>query len=146
MKSFYTGNLSNQDISSELTVQSFTATRDFLLIPRVKLTGLSQSATGRTMRVLIDGAAGPTKSLSDGTATSMVLGGDPLPVKSGEQVDVKVAGAAGDTSVGGPGMDCAPFTKDHAPEYAPQPASLPDLARQWYRVPSSPNPDKSTPV
>jgi hypothetical protein len=100
VKSFYAGNLSNQDISSELTVQSFTATRDSLLVARVKLTGLSQSATGRTIRVLIDGAMAPTKSLSDGTATSMVLVSDPLPIKSGEQVDVKVAGAAGDTSVG----------------------------------------------
>ncbi len=88
-----------QDISSALTVQQHTAGRDILIIARVRLSGLSASPTERRLVVQIDGAATAARAVADAAATALLLTSEPLPVRAGEQVTVRVSGAAGDTAV-----------------------------------------------
>jgi len=93
-----TASLSNQDISSQTTVHTYTAARSFLCNARVKLTGLDLSLGVRTMELFIGEALGPRSQRSD-SASAVVLHVSNVPVKSGEQVIIKVTGIGGDTAV-----------------------------------------------
>ena len=99
MKSMSTAQLEDQNISSESTVHTYAATRDSLLCARVILTSLPSSNLSRKMQVFVDGADGPKNSLSNGNASAMALYVSNLPVKSGEQVVIKVTGTGVDTAV-----------------------------------------------
>ena len=99
MKSMSTAQLEDQDITSGLTVHTWTATRNFLLNARVMLTSLPASNLVRKMQVFVDGAYGPKNQLGDSAATAIALYVSNLPVKSGEQVVIKITGQAPDTSV-----------------------------------------------
>ena len=58
MKTYDTASLTDQDIGSQLTVHTWTATRDFLMSVRVLLSSLSGSSGNRKLEVFIDGHTG----------------------------------------------------------------------------------------
>lgn len=99
MKTYDTASLTGQNIGSQLTVQTWTATRDSLIAVRVMLSSLSVNSGSRKMEVFIDGhSGGVTNSVSTTTTKGWVRIGQ-IPIQSGEQIEVKVTGVSSDTSV-----------------------------------------------
>lgn len=99
MKTYDTASLTGQNIGSQLTVQTWTATRDFLMSVRVVLSSLSASSGSRKMEVFIDGQVGGVTNSVNTTTTKGWVRITQIPVQSGEQIEVKLTGVAGDTSV-----------------------------------------------
>lgn len=99
MKSYDSASLTNQDISALLTAQTYVATRDFQMNARVMLDNLSGTAGIRRLSIYIDGYEGGSTSAINTSETKVWLRLGTIPVKSGEQVEVKVNGIASDTGV-----------------------------------------------
>ena len=99
MKSFDSASLTNQDISSLLTAQTYVATRDFEMTVRMLLDNLSGTSGIRRLSVYIDGHEGASTNAINTTNTKAWLRLGTIPVKSGEQVEVKINGISSDTAV-----------------------------------------------